>query len=51
MTSIEFFLNKQIYSSESHPRGWDKYVYDDENIISARQLTRKERKQYEQQYI
>ena len=35
MTGIEFFLTKQIYSAAQHPYGWDKYVYDDENIHYA----------------
>lgn len=35
MTGIEFFLTKQIYGPEQHPHGWDKYVYDDENIHYA----------------
>jgi hypothetical protein len=32
MTGIDLFLTKCIYDQEQHPRHWDKYVYDDENI-------------------
>jgi hypothetical protein len=35
MTGIELFLTRCIYSQEQHPRGHDKYVYDDENIHYA----------------
>jgi hypothetical protein len=32
MAALEFFLTRQVYSSEMHSGGWDKHVYDDENI-------------------
>lgn len=32
MSGLEFFLTRQVYSSEMHSGGWDKHVYDDENI-------------------
>ena len=32
ITSIDLFLNQQIYSSNQHPKHWDKYAYDDEKI-------------------
>jgi hypothetical protein len=35
MTGIEFYLTKKIYGPEQHPNGWDKYVYDDENVHYA----------------
>lgn len=28
-------LKKRFYSGNQHPRGWDKFVYDDENIHYA----------------
>jgi hypothetical protein len=35
MTGIKLFLTRCIYSQEQNPRGYDKYVYDDENIHYA----------------
>ena len=32
MSGIELFLTKQIFTREEHPRHWDQFVYDDENI-------------------
>ncbi|WP_447599071.1 hypothetical protein [Nitrospira sp. Nam80] len=32
MSGIELFLTTRIYGAEQHPRSWDKYIYDDENI-------------------
>ena len=35
VTGIELFLNNRIYGPEQHPYGWEKFVYDDENIHYA----------------
>ena len=35
MSGIELFLTAKIYGHDQHPLGWDKYVYDDENIHYA----------------
>lgn len=32
MSSIKYFLSRQLYGTGDHPNGWNKYVYDDENI-------------------
>jgi len=35
MSGIHRFLLAPVYEAHSHPRGWSKYVYDDENIHYA----------------
>ena len=35
MNSLELLLTRRIYGPDDHPRGWDKFVYDDEHLHYA----------------
>lgn len=52
MSGIELFLTKQLYGSDQHPRGWDKFVYDDENLHYALlQLLSESSKAFAQKFL